>query len=239
MPTMSDNQNYYDAFSQGYDHGRDHGYHQLIDDQAAELVRRVATGRKVLEVGCGTGLVLERVSEFAAEAQGIDLSPGMLEHARARGLNVQEGSATELPFDSDTFDVAYSFKVLAHIPDIDKCLSEMVRVVRPGGHIVFDTYNRHSLRYLVKKAFGPRATSTSFDESAITTRFETPEEIKARLPSNAKVVDQAGIRIVTAHGAMHRIPGVAQITRKLEWALMDSGMSRYAGFLVITAEKTA
>lgn len=239
MTATSDNQSYYDAFSEGYDHGRDRGYHQLIDDQAAEIVRKVGEGRKVLEVGCGTGLVLERVATFAKEAQGIDLSPGMLERARERGLNVKQGSATELPFEDESFDVAYSFKVLAHIPDIDTCISEMVRVVRPGGHIVFDSYNRNSMRYLVKRLFGPRSTSTTYDEAAITTRFDTPAEARARLPAGIRIVDEAGIRIVTAHGIMHRIPGIAQLTRGLEWGLMNSPLRQLAGFFVITAEKTA
>src|SRR5690606_26673733 len=131
------NRNYYDAFSAGYDHGRDRGYHKLIDDQAAAVVRRYAEGKDVLEVGCGTGLILQRVAGVARSARGVDLSPGMLEHAKSRGLDVQEGSATELPFADASFDVTYSFKVLAHVPGWERALAEMARVTRPGGHLIF------------------------------------------------------------------------------------------------------
>ena len=165
--TRTDNTSYYDAFSADYDRGRDRGYHKLIDDQAAALVRRVGVDKHALEVGCGTGLIMARVAEFAASVRGVDISPGMLEHARRRGLDVCEGSATRLPFADASFDVVYSFKVLAHVAAIDAALAEMRRVTRPGGHLVFDAYNRDSLRYLIKRAWGPRRTSAEFDEAAI------------------------------------------------------------------------
>src|SRR5438034_588830 len=81
-------------------------------------------------------LVLERIQRFARSARGVDLSPGMLERARGRGLDVLEGSVTELPFPDESFDVTCSFKVLAHVPEVERALSEMLRVTRRGGHVV-------------------------------------------------------------------------------------------------------
>ncbi len=52
-------------------------------------------------------------------ARGVDLSPGMLHKAQARGLDVVLGSATALPFEDNQFDVTCSFKVLAHVPVIE------------------------------------------------------------------------------------------------------------------------
>ncbi len=236
---MTDNREYYDAFSERYDRNRDRGYHKLIDDQAAALVRRVGADRDVLEVGCGTGLVLARVAAFARTAQGIDLSPGMLERARERGLDVREGSATALPFPDNSFDVAYSFKVLSHVPQLSLALSEMVRVIRPGGHLVFDIYNRHSLRYLIKRVFGPKATSTKFDEGAITTAFFTPDEVVAMLPTNAKVTGVSGIRVITPHPAVFAVPALGRAVEAAEWALMDSAVRKFAGFSVFFVEKQA
>ena len=95
------NRAYYDAFSKGYEkHRGDNdpgGYHDLLDELEAGFVERYGRGRDVLEVGCGTGLVLSRIREFAKSAKGVDLSPGMLELARERGLDVVEGSATATP----------------------------------------------------------------------------------------------------------------------------------------------
>jgi SAM-dependent methyltransferase len=233
----TDNRAYYDAFSASYDDKRSVGYHKLIDDQAAELVRRVGEGKEVLEVGCGTGLVLERAQSFAARAKGVDLSPGMLDKARSRGLDVEEADATQLPFEDESFDVAYSFKVLAHVPDFRAALNEMARVVRPGGHLVFDVYNRGSLRWLIKRVFGPKKTSTSFDEAAISTRFVSVDEAREYFPSNTRVLDVSGIRIATVHPAMLRVPGVATATKRLEWGLMDGPLARFAGFVVFTLER--
>jgi SAM-dependent methyltransferase len=214
-----DNRAYYDAFAHGYDRGRDRGYHKLIDDQAAAIVRRHAEGKQVLEVGCGTGLILERVAQFAQTARGVDLSPGMLARAQERGLDVREGSATALPFADASFDVAYTFKVLAHVPAWETALAELVRVTRPGGRIIFDVYNRNSLRWLIKRVWGPRKTSATFDEAAISTRFLTPEEAERHLPEGTRVVERAGIHA------------------RVEWALMSSPLSRFAGFYVLVAER--
>lgn len=233
----SENRDYYDAFSSSYDVGRDRGYHQLIDDQAAALVERVGAGRRLLEVGCGTGLVLSRTAKFAAHAEGVDLSPGMLAGARARGLTVREADCTQLPFEDGSFDVAYSFKVLAHVPEFDRALAEMIRVVRVGGHVVFDIYNRHSIRHAIKRVFGPRKTSRSFDEAAISTRFSTPREMRQQLPPELAMRASAGIRVITPHPAILQVPLVGRLTRRLEWRLMDSACARYAGFWVVTAER--
>ena len=234
---MTDNTSYYDAFSRTYDEGRDRGYHKLIDDQAAAIVRRVAAGRSVLEVGCGTGLVMARVARFAASVRGIDVSPGMLARARALGLLVQEASATALPFPDATFDVVYTFKVLAHVEPVEAALAEMARVTRPGGHLVFDAYNRDSLRFLLKRALGPRRTSSTFDEAAIGTRFDTPAEALARARALGTVVDVDGIRILTAHPGILAVPGLGLAAERAEWLAMRSPLRRFGGFLVYTVRR--
>lgn len=234
---MTDNTSYYDAFSRTYDEGRDRGYHKLIDDQAAAIVRRVAEGRSVLEVGCGTGLVMERVARFAARVRGIDVSPGMLARARERGLDVQEGSATALPFADGELDVVYSFKVLAHVEPVEDALAEMARVTRPGGYLVFDAYNRDSLRFLLKRALGPRRTSSTFDEAAIGTRFDSPAQALARARALGTVVDVAGIRILTAHPGILAVPALGPVAERAEWGLMRSPLRRFAGFLVYTVRR--
>src|SRR6185312_14614988 len=114
---LAETRAYYDTFARRYEAHRDGhdpgGYHDLVDELEVGFVERFGRGRSVLEVGCGTGLLLRRIAAFAGTARGVDLSPGMLEQARARGLDVHEASATDLPFPDASFDVACSFKVLA------------------------------------------------------------------------------------------------------------------------------
>ena len=74
MPT--DTRAYYDEFARAYErHRRPNdpgGYHALVDDLEIDLVRKFGEGRDVLECGCGTGLILERIAAFARSASGID-----------------------------------------------------------------------------------------------------------------------------------------------------------------------
>jgi SAM-dependent methyltransferase len=101
-----DNRAYYDDFAGWYERERHLPYHRMLDDLEVEIVERYARGKHALEVGCGTGLILGRVAEFASEAAGIDLSGGMLAKAAARGLRVVQASATELPFKDGAFRLA-------------------------------------------------------------------------------------------------------------------------------------
>src|SRR5579863_9645071 len=165
---------YYDEFSHRYEAERrpnkPDGYHALVDDLEVDLVERYGAGGAVLECGVGTGLLLERFAAFAKSAHGIDLSPGMLAHARARGLDVREASVTAIPFDDGSFDVTCSFKVLAHVPDIGRALAEMARVTRAGGVVIAEFYNPLSVRGLVKRLGPAGAISARRREDAVYTR---------------------------------------------------------------------
>lgn len=232
-----DNRSYYDEFAEWYERDRHRGYHRLIDDLQVDLLRGVVRDRDVLEVGCGTGLLLERVESLANEARGIDISPGMLEQAKQRGLDVVQGCATELPFDDESFDVVFSFKVLAHIEEIEQALAECSRVVRPGGQLFLEFYNPHSLRYFAKWVGGPKKISKSTRESAVYTRWDRPRQVAEYLPAGVELEGWAGVRIFTPAAFFHRLPVVGSMLRKLEFVSRDSPLSRFGGFLVARAKK--
>lgn len=228
---------YYDDFSTGYERERHRGYHALLDELEFDVVEPLVRGREVLEVGCGTGLILEKLARIARRAEGVDLSPGMLEHARRRGLTVKEGSATELPYPDGSFDVAVSFKVLAHVPDIERALSEMARVVRPGGHIIAELYNPWSVRYLAKRLAGPQPISDGRTEADVFTRWDSPTRAKALLPSTVEFVDFAGVRVFTPAAFVHKIPLVAGFFAQAERLATKSPLRRFGGFLIAIAKK--
>jgi ubiquinone/menaquinone biosynthesis C-methylase UbiE len=231
-------QRYYDDFAQGYEAERHHGYHQLIDELESDLICRYAAGRDALEVGCGTGLILERVQRVARRAAGIDLSPGMLELARRRGLDVQAASATELPFADGSFDVAYSVKVLAHIQDIRTALAEMARVVRPGGHVIAEFYNPDSLRGLVKRLKRPTPISATKTDDQVYTRYDRLSDVRSYLPPSVDIVQLRGVRVVTPVSHVHRVPLLSDAVRWLEWRAADAPLiRRLGGFLLVVAQK--
>src|SRR3954470_6904704 len=192
-----DNRAYYDDFAGWYENERPLPYHRMLDDLEVGLVERYATGKSVLEVGCGTGLILHRTARFARSAAGIDLSAGMLMKAQQRGLQVAQASATALPIATASIDVAYSFKVLAHIPDIQGAMREMARVVRPGGWVLAEFYNARSLRRLVKAIKPPTAVSDTTHDEHVFTRYDSAHAIRSYLPPDLTWVATRGIRVIT------------------------------------------
>jgi ubiquinone/menaquinone biosynthesis C-methylase UbiE len=228
---------YYDDFSSHYDHGRDRGYHALVDELELEVLAPHAEGRRVLEAGCGTGLILSRIAEIATEAVGVDLSAGMLARARERGLNVVQGSVTALPFADASFDTVCSFKVLAHVPDIDGALRELARVTRPGGHLVLEFYNRYSVRYLARVLGGARRIGRAHRESDIPTRWDTPKEVVSRIPSSLRLLDVRGVRVVTPAAGVHRIEPVSRAVSAAERWATRSKLGWLGGFLIVVLQR--
>jgi ubiquinone/menaquinone biosynthesis C-methylase UbiE len=236
------NRAYYDAFSKGYEQHRDGkdpgGYHDLLDRLESDFVQRFGNGLDVLEVGCGTGLVLERIQRFARSASGVDLSPGMLEKAKARGLNVTLGSATELPFPASSFDVTCSFKVLAHVREIDTAMNEMARVTRPGGMVLAEFYNPLSFRGLAKRLGPAGKIAAGKKESDVYTRFDSPNTIRTDLcPVDCDFVTARGIRITIPTARALRLPGLGKIWQRIDSALADSPLNVFAGFWIAAFRK--
>jgi ubiquinone/menaquinone biosynthesis C-methylase UbiE len=234
---------YYDEFSSRYEAerrpNRPDGYHALVDDLEVELIERYGAGGDVLECGCGTGLILERVARFARSARAIDLSPGMLERARARGLDVREASVTAIPFAPESFDVVCAFKVLAHVPQIGHALAEMARVTRPGGVVIAEFYNPLSVRGIIKRMTPARPISHRTRESAVYTRFDAPWVVPRVLPPSLRIEAVRGIRILTPAAGAMRLPVVRDLLRKIEWRLADTWAAVFAGFYVVVLRKTA
>jgi ubiquinone/menaquinone biosynthesis C-methylase UbiE len=239
--THEANREYYDSFSEQYEAHRGTndpgGYHELLDHLEADFVERFGRNRDVLEVGCGTGLILSRIATFARSAQGVDLSPGMLQKARARGLDVREASATSLPYPDCQFDVTCSFKVLAHIPDVSRALAEMARVTRPGGTIVAEFYNPRSLRGVIKRAAPPRSIATNAHEGHVFTRFDTPAQARDMAPAGCRVRATRGVRIVTPTALAMRLPVIRRALWYAETRLCDTLLSAFAGFYIVAYER--
>ncbi|MCP4446676.1 MAG: class I SAM-dependent methyltransferase [Myxococcales bacterium] len=234
-----DNRSYYDDFSNWYERERGAGYHQMLDDLELAAVERYGRGKDILEAGCGTGLLLERARDFAKSASGVDLSAGMLGKARERGLQVAQGSVTELPYKDASFDVVYSVKVLAHVENIELALSEMARVTRPGGYVLAEFYNPRSLRYLIKSLKSPTAISSATNDEAVYTRYDDVAQIRRYLPADLTWESSRGVRIVTPVSHVHKVPVLGAAFRAAECALADASWARnFGGFLIAILRKS-
>jgi ubiquinone/menaquinone biosynthesis C-methylase UbiE len=232
---------YYNDFAHRYEAhrrpNRPDGYHALLDDLEVELVERYGAGGDVLECGVGTGLILDRIARFAKTAHGIDLSPGMLDGARARGLDVREASVTHIPFADGSFDVTCSFKVLAHVPQIGRALAEMARVTRPGGVVLAEFYNPISIRALVKRLGPAGAISHSRSEDHVYTRFDAPWVVPRLLPPSLRLEGARGVRIVTPAAVVMHVPLLRDVIRLVERRLADTRAAFFGGFYVAILRK--
>ena len=107
-------------------------------------------GWRILDIGCGGGQLaidLKRTDE-GLDITGLDLSISQLRRARTRsmraraGLRLVQGSALELPFPAESFDLVYSVDCLKHWPDKDKGLRECIRLLKPGGMLLITEVDR-------------------------------------------------------------------------------------------------
>lgn len=103
---------------------------------------------KVLDIGCGGGFTCEFIAKKGAAVSGIDLSDVSIEtaniHAKESDLNInyRSGTAENLPYENDSFDVINCVDVLEHLEDVAIAIAEVKRVLKPGGIFLFDTINK-------------------------------------------------------------------------------------------------
>jgi len=107
-------------------------------------------GKRVLEIGCGAGTDLIRFAKGGASVTGVDLSPSAIALANQnfaqQGLqaDLREADGEDLPFRDDSFDFAYAHGVVQYTTDDRRLVDECRRVLKPGGAVVFQVYNRVS-----------------------------------------------------------------------------------------------
>jgi len=115
---------------------------------AVEAIAEVQP-RRVLEVGCGWGELAARVAaETGAAMVAVDVSPRMVELARERGVDARLGDVQALGFGDGEFDCALAAWMLYHVPDLDRGIAELARVLRPGGRLVAITNSAFHLQEL-------------------------------------------------------------------------------------------
>lgn len=111
-------------------------------------------GLKVLDLGCAGGFMAEALALRGAHVTGIDPAAAAIDvaraHARESGLRIgyDVGVGEAMSYDDASFDAVVCVDVLEHVADLHKVLSEVARVLRPGGMFLFDTINRNPLARL-------------------------------------------------------------------------------------------
>jgi len=120
------------------------GHAGEVAGHAESLLERIQVqpGWRYLDVGCGVGATARSVAETRPlSVVGVDIDPDQIKAARASGslsnLQFQVMNATGLEFGDEEFDIVATSKTTHHIPSYERALVEMVRVLRPGGYLIY------------------------------------------------------------------------------------------------------
>jgi SAM-dependent methyltransferase len=140
----------------------DEAYMAMYPYLARYVTAESLTGKKTLEIGLGYGTLGQLIALRGCQYHGLDIADGPVEMMRYRlallgkeaAARVQKGSALDIPYPDGTFDYVYSIGCLHHTGDLPKAVSEVHRVLAPGGRAVVMLYNRHSFRRLAQLRMG-------------------------------------------------------------------------------------
>ena len=207
-----------------------------------ELLVREAdlAGRRVLDVGCGTGRVAAALQERGSRVWGVEPSPEMAARARERGVNVKIARAEQLPFKEGWFERAVLWLV-AHLIDRPAVFAELARVLAPDGRIAIATFDpAHFERYYLNRLFPslerldrerfpePRTLAAELETSGFAARLipltqqaeigrnEALERIRGRFISTLRLLDDDEFEHGLAQ-AERELP--ERIGYELEWAV--------------------
>lgn len=179
-------------------------YEQTVRSRTVLDLLSANRGEKILDIGCGNARDILHILKKGAQVVGVDISEGMVFEAQQelakQGFGevlLKVGDATRLDFSDGEFDKVLCSEVIEHIPAADKALSEMWRVLKPGGLLVLSTPNPKSWygfeRYIVWERILRKKWNHPFDQ------WRSMRDLTA-------MIEHAGFKPTTKAGACY-VPG--------------------------------
>jgi trans-aconitate methyltransferase len=170
---------------------KDYGQHgSFVHELAGGVVEWLAprTGETILDLGCGDGALSKRLTDSGAHITGVDSSEEMVTAARAQGIHADHAAAEKLPYPDQVFDAVFSNAALHWIRKQDEMLTQVFRVLRPGGRFVAE-FGGHGNIAAIRTAMA--AVMLRHGHAELSDRgnyYPTAEEYKARLERNGFTV---------------------------------------------------
>ena len=212
-----------------------------------------SAGLRVLEIGVGMGADYEQWLKVGADATGVDLSANSLARAQARckrsGLkpDLRLADAENLPFPNGTFDVVYSYGVMHHSPDTERCLHEAWRILKPGATVRIMLYHHASLtglmlwlRYGVWRGQSLKRCVYERLESPGTKSFSKREVMKMMSHFDDVRIEQVfspGDLLLHRPSSRFQSGGYRLVWKLFPRKLLSRVARRWGLFLLITARK--
>lgn len=226
----------YSRMSKIYDSKRDKSpYFKIIESITKRCIKENVSSlkdKKVLDAGCGTGRNISLFLELGADkVHAFDYNPKMLEFAKKKfsrnsKVKLSLGDVQDIKYPDNFFDVTGCFKVLAHVPSIQKAIKELARVTKKEGILFLEFYSPYSFR----RVFSP--VNKHF------TRWDSVSSAK-------KIIRKTGLKPVKVYGSrtfmiteyLANLPGAYPLFNFLENVFTNTFINRFSGYYIVVCKK--
>lgn len=192
-------------------------------------------GLRLLDVGCGGGLLAECFASEGALVSGVDLSRSSLaaasRHGETRGVMIDyvNASGESLPFRDSSFDAVVTADFLEHVPSLDTVIGECARVLKPSGLFLYDTINRTLRSRVVAVWLFERVLRLIPEHTHDPRMFIKPEELhRAMARSGISNCETRGLG--PEHGPLAALAGLAKNRRAGPYVITEDTAISYVGY---------
>jgi 2-polyprenyl-6-hydroxyphenyl methylase/3-demethylubiquinone-9 3-methyltransferase len=204
---------------------------EMLEDAAG------STSGRLLDVGCGPGVMEEALAARGFEVRGIDVSARMIEQGKARlaarGLtrcSLEVGDVTQLGGAGGFYDAVLAMGVLEYLPDYRAALSEMHRVLRSGGVLVLTVPNRFSPYHAGRRAYAAlRALAGKPPADTLAINACAPAQLDRLLAAHGfRKLESRGCNFIL-FPVHHRLPKASEALNRALWPLARTLLGRFLG----------
>lgn len=193
--------------------------------------------RRILDVGCGGGLLSNYLAAQGHEAHGVDLSQQSLEIAKQRdqthSVAYKRASAYELPYPDQYFDAVCAMDLLEHVEQPGQVIREASRVLKPGGLFFFHTFNRNWLSYLMVIKGVEWCFYNTPQNMHVYSLFIKPNELKEICKSHSLQVEElVGLAPKMGCSSFWKMVFTRKVDERFRFNFTPSLRTGYSGYAV-------